>query len=432
MSGSSDLQILLDDIVQQIPDILAALVVDFNGFVIATKSVKKFDDELIGGITTLLDQTLNKIKRFTQSELGSGSFDIDQFQLFYIQLGKNTGALLVLIGDTYSQLDKYIPYAHIVADRISLFLSKFEISCELPRIDERANLFLKSRSKNIILIGSESVGKSALLRRICNDSFIEDYHPTIGVSLIEKTFETKNGDIYGLNIFDLSSLRSFGKVRRYFFNYSDVILIMFDYSREKTLHKVEDWIAEANQFIDNKKISFLIVGNKIDLVPNRNEIKNIAERIALSNNCQLFELSVLTKQGINELIEYLTTQKLLDDDKVTAIPITINFIQELTEEEKIVFICNIDLETIDQSNIPNVLEKKIIRNIAKYKEISLAVLMNKIAPLEKALNRKIDKNTVLKIIDKYIQKDQIKKLFLKFDQDLEPFEKSNIIQKEDI
>ena len=102
MNSSSNLQALLDDFVKEIPDLNAVLVVDFNGFIIAKKSIKKFNDELIGGIMTLLDQTLNRIKGFTQSELGSGSFDIDQFRLFYIQLAKSTGALLVLIGNPYS------------------------------------------------------------------------------------------------------------------------------------------------------------------------------------------------------------------------------------------------------------------------------------------------------------------------------------------
>ncbi|MFX1279292.1 MAG: GTP-binding protein [Promethearchaeota archaeon] len=433
MSKSSDLQILLDNFIREVPDLLSALVVDFNGFIVVKSSLKTFDEELIGGITSLLDQTLNKIKRFTQSELGSGSFDIDQFRLFYIQLGKNPGALLVLIGDPYSHLDDYIPYAHIVADRISLCLNKFDISCELPSINKEANLILKSRSRNLIIIGSESVGKTALVRRLCNDTFIHDYHPTIGISLIEKSFETKIGSKFSINIFDLSSLRSFGKIRRYFFNYSDVIIIMFDYSREESLHEVEDWISEVNQFVDNKEVSFLIVGNKIDLVPNRYEIKNIAEKIALNNNCQFFESSMRTKQGLNELIEYLINYLFLDyDDKVIATPITVDFIQKLTEDEKIVFICNIDVETVDKSNIPNVLEKNVIKNIARYKEISLAILLNKIAPLEKALNRKIDKTTVLNITEKYIQKGQIKKQILKFDKDIEQFEKSNITQQEDI
>ncbi|NHJ22299.1 MAG: GTP-binding protein [Candidatus Lokiarchaeota archaeon] len=433
MSRSSDLQRILDNLVEEIPELLAALVVDFNGFIIAKKSIKKFDDELIGGIMSLLDETLNRIKSLTQSELGSGSFDIDQFRLFYIQLGKNTGALLVLIGDQYSHLDRYVPYSYIIADKISLLLSNCDVACKFPSITEDADLVLDSKSKNFIIIGSEAVGKSTLSRRVCNDSFIENYHPTIGVSVIEKELETRQNKTVKVNIFDLSSLKSFGKVRRYFYQYSSAILIMFDYSKEESLNEVENWITEARQFVSDKEVPFLIVGNKVDLVNDNNNLRKKAEMIALNHNYRLFETSILNNQGLDEIFEYLINESFQEKgDKVVATPITPNFIKNLTEDEKIVFICDFDFESLDQSTFPNVLEKNIIKNIADSKEISLAILHSKLIPLEKALNRKIDKDTILKITDKYIKKGKIKRQFLKFDEDLETVNNSNIIQKGDI
>lgn len=433
MSKSSDLQRILDNLVDEIPELLAALVVDFNGFIIAKKSIKKFDDELIGGIMSLLDETLNRIKSLTQSELGSGSFDIDQFRLFYIQLGKNTGALLVLIGDQYSHLDRYVPYSYIIADKISLLLSNCDVACKFPSITEDADLVLDSKSKNFIIIGSEAVGKSTLSRRVCNDSFIENYHPTIGVSVIEKELETRQNKTVRVNIFDLSSLKSFGKVRRYFYQYSSAILIMFDYSKEETLNEVENWITEARQFVSDKEVPFLIVGNKVDLVNDNNKLRKKAEEIALNHNYQLFETSILNNQGLDEIFEYLINESFQEQgDKIVATPITPNFIKNLTEDEKIVFTCDLDFESFDQSTFPNVLEKNIIKNIAENKEISLAVLLSKLTPLEKALNRKIDKDIIIKITDKYIKKGKIKRQFLKFDEDVDTFNSTNITQKGDI
>ena len=93
------------------------------------------------------------------------------------------------------------------------------------------------------------------------------------------------------------------------------------------------------------------------------------------------------------------------------------------------FISNIEWESINQSNIPDILEKNVVKNIAKYKEISLAVLMHNLAPLEKALNRKFERNIILNIVDKYIQNGLIKKQYLKFQKDLEPSENTDITQK---
>jgi small GTP-binding protein len=420
---------LLDDFIKEIPDLNAVLVVDFNGFIIAKKSIKKFDDDLIGGIMTLLDQTLNRIKGFTQSELGSGSFDIDQFRLFYIQLGKSTGALLVLIGNPYSHLDTYMPYAHIIADKISLLLSDCSVSCTFPSLDEKGDLALKKNSTNIIIIGSEAVGKTTFARRCCDDSIIEKHHPTIGVSIIEKeiSLDSKNSKV--INIFDLSSLRSFAKVRRFFYNYADVVLIMFDYSRIKTLNDIETWIEEARQFINDSKIPFVIIGNKTDLLEDREEIKNQALDIANNHNYKFFEASLISNKGNEDLLDYILREE-YHEEKIVATPVTSEFISKLSEDERIVFISSFD--SFDETKIPNVIEKNIVKTILKYKEISLAILITKLSPLEKALNRKVDRSTILKIIEKYSQKGQIKKQYLKFDSELESFQNSKMIQKGDI
>ena len=314
MSKSANLQILLDNFMNTVPDLLTALVIDYNGFIIAKNSQKNFDDELIGGITTLLDQTLNRIKSLTKSEHGSGSFNIDHFRLFYIQLGKSTGALLVLIGDTYSHLDYYIPYSHIIADKVSLTLSHHEVPCNIPIIDEEAKLLLNPKSKNLMIIGSQAVGKSALVRKLCSNDFTENYYPTIGVCLIEKHLKIENNNECIINVFDLASLKSFGKVRRYFLNYSDGILIMFDYSREDSLHEVEDWITEARQFVQNKDLPIAIVGNKSDLNANKEIMKQKAEKLAKDNNCRFFEISVLTGEGVGTMLGIVTRQLFLNNE----------------------------------------------------------------------------------------------------------------------
>ncbi|MFW9865076.1 MAG: GTP-binding protein [Candidatus Thorarchaeota archaeon] len=430
MNTSSSIQEILDDFIKEVPDLNAVLVIDFNGFIIAKKSIKTFDGELIGGIMSLLDQTLNRIKGFTQTELGSGSFDIDQFRLFYIQLAKSTGALLVLIGTPYSHLDMYIPYAHIIADKISLILSEFNVSCKFPSLTEKGDLKLKKNSRNIIITGPAAVGKTSFAIRCCNDSFVENYQTTIGVSIIEKETINRNGEPITLNLFDLSSLKSFAKVRRFFYNYSDFVIIMFDYSRPETLDSIEKWIDEARQFIDDTQVPFILVGNKIDLLENRESLKSKAIKITNQYNYELFETSILSKKGFEELFEYLKETFVTYDEKIVATPITSDFIRKLTEDERIVFISNID--TLDESKIPNLIEKNILKNIIKHKEISLAVLLPKMAPLEKALNRTIDKGTILKIVEKYIERGQIKKQYLKFDKEVESLDKNKMSQRGDI
>ena len=72
---------------QETSDLLAVLVVDFDGLIIAKQSVRDFDEETLGAIISILDETINKIKRFANTSFGSGTFDTNTFRLFYMELG---------------------------------------------------------------------------------------------------------------------------------------------------------------------------------------------------------------------------------------------------------------------------------------------------------------------------------------------------------
>ena len=59
--------------------------------------------------------------------------------------------------------------------------------------------------------------------------------------------------------------------------------------------------------------------------------------------------------------------------------------------------------------------------IAKYKEISIAILIKELSNIEKAINRKIDQDAILKVTEKYIKKGIIKKQIVKFQKDFIEF-----------
>jgi Ras-related protein Rab-1A len=432
MSKLPIIEELLSNLLSEAPEVSAALVIDLDGLIIAKKSVKDFDDELIGGIMTLLDQTLKRIKRYTKTELASGSFVMDDFRLFYLELGKQSNALFVLIGNPYSNLDLYLPYSHIIANQVSLILNDQNPYCEIPELNQNKELVLKPNSRNILFIGSENVGKTAIIARYLRDEFIDKYHPTIGISIFEKDVQVANHLNLSLNLFDLSGLNSFGKVRSYYYKYSHVILVIFDYSNIESFENLQVWIQEAQKFVP-KDVPFLIIGNKTDLAEEREDIK--AKALALTNDHDFpfFETSALTSEGINDLFDYLIMDEFLDHDiQITTKKNDSVKIEDLSHDEKIVFVCQVDCDSINNLNIPNIIEKNIVRNISKFKELSLAVLLDKLEPVGKALNRIIDRELALKILQKYIQKGNIEKHHLNSEKDLQKFKVSNIIKQSNI
>lgn len=75
---------LLTNFLNEVEDLVAVLIVDLDGLIIARQAVKNFDDEIIGAIMSVLEGALNKIKRFADTTYGSGTFDTNEFRLFYL------------------------------------------------------------------------------------------------------------------------------------------------------------------------------------------------------------------------------------------------------------------------------------------------------------------------------------------------------------
>ena len=134
LSKVNSLNELLGNLLSEFPDLLAVLVVDLDGLIIAQQSVSGFDEELIGAIMGVLEQTINKIKRYTETSYGSGTFDTNEFQLFYVELGKLSSALFVLVTDPYSDLQRLLPYSYIVAEKVTLILNNISTSTNIPKL----------------------------------------------------------------------------------------------------------------------------------------------------------------------------------------------------------------------------------------------------------------------------------------------------------
>ncbi len=83
--------------------------------------------------------------------------------------------------------------------------------------------------------------------------------------------------------------------------------------------------------------------------------------------------------------------------------------------------------------IPDLTEKHILRVISKNKEVSLGRLTQECAVLEKALNKNISREVLLHILEKYTEKEIIKKYEVKIEEEENSSQfKTNILQRGNI
>ncbi|KAI3861002.1 hypothetical protein MKX03_026671 [Papaver bracteatum] len=112
----------------------------------------------------------------------------------------------------------------------------------------------------LLLIGDSSVGKSCLLLRFSDDSFVESHISTIGVD------------------FKISTLELEGKTVK-------LQIIVYDVTEKESFDNVKQWLSEIDRYA-NDTVCKLLVGNKCDLVEEKvvetETAKAFAEKLGIS------------------------------------------------------------------------------------------------------------------------------------------------------
>lgn len=122
----------------------------------------------------------------------------------------------------------------------------------------------------ILLCGPAAVGKTSLIHRFIKSKFERDYKLTVGVDILTKNVEYAAGKTATLSIWDIGGQERFSFIRTTFYKGASGALLVFDLSRSSTFGSIKNWRAEVSQFAGD--IPFVLIGNKLDLIPEVGEV----------------------------------------------------------------------------------------------------------------------------------------------------------------
>ena len=153
-------------------------------------------------------------------------------------------------------------------------------------------------SFKLIVIGPAAVGKSSLIRRFVENKFSLHYKFTIGVDFMTKTVEYEPGKDAKLTLWDIGGQERFKVLRRSFYEGTNGALVVFDLSRANTFLKMKEWLSDARQAIE-KIFPVIIIGNKLDLIPEIGEIIDRNEPLQFAKNEDSIYIETSAKTGEN-------------------------------------------------------------------------------------------------------------------------------------
>ncbi|RYR63465.1 hypothetical protein Ahy_A04g021264 isoform A [Arachis hypogaea] len=191
----------------------------------------------------------------------------------------------------------------------------------------------------LLLIGDSSVGKSCLLLRFADDSYIDSYISTIGVDFKIRTVELEGKTIklqivisdygghmvtlhfflivallrlnvsvlmYFLDVFwDTAGQERFRTITSSYYRGAHGIIIVYDVTEMESFNNVKQWLHEIDRYASDS-VCKLLVGNKCDLVENKVVDTQTAKVNAFADELGIPFLETSAKDSINVEQAFLT------------------------------------------------------------------------------------------------------------------------------
>ena len=159
-----------------------------------------------------------------------------------------------------------------------------------------------TKELKIMIIGSSGVGKTSFVHRWTKGVFSNDYKATVISDLGFKIYNYKD-NLYRIQLWDIGGQENSASMAKIFARDSHGCIVVTDLSINETPASIFQWkeiINEQSTFIDNEKIPFILIGNKVDLI-GKEEINIVQERTKeISNNYGFLNYFLTSaKEGIN-------------------------------------------------------------------------------------------------------------------------------------
>ena len=151
----------------------------------------------------------------------------------------------------------------------------------------------------LIFLGDQSVGKSCILNRFLNDTFIEDYQATIGLDFQSKNVQIDNQDIH-LLLYDTAGQEKFRSLIPMYTRDANIILLVYDISNRDSFTNLTHWLKDLTN-VNMEEVILCIVANKIDLVDKRVVTNEEGQKFADEPDFIFQEISAKTGDGFSDL-----------------------------------------------------------------------------------------------------------------------------------
>jgi len=158
----------------------------------------------------------------------------------------------------------------------------------------------------LLLIGDSAVGKSCMLLRFADDSYVDSYISTIGVDFKIRTVEQDDKSIK-LQIWDTAGQERFRTITSSYYRGAHGIIIVYDVTDQQSFDNVKQWMSEIDRYASDNVVKIL-VGNKCDLTENKVVSTETAKAFADEMGIPFLETSAKNSTNVEQAFMTMSSE----------------------------------------------------------------------------------------------------------------------------
>ena len=169
----------------------------------------------------------------------------------------------------------------------------------------------------LVLIGDTGVGKSCLLMRVADDTFVETFITTIGVDFRFRMMKIGDKNVK-LQIWDTAGQERFRTITSAYYRSGDGVIIVYDVGKRETFDHVREWFQEINKYTKPETLVLLIANkaDRTDRVVSLAEGQMLAKELGIS----IIETSARTAENVESAFVRIAEQLI---QKKSFVPVVV-------------------------------------------------------------------------------------------------------------
>jgi len=150
----------------------------------------------------------------------------------------------------------------------------------------------------LVIFGGGGVGKSALTIQLIQNHFIDEYDPTIEDSYRKQV--TIDDETCLLDILDTAGQEEYSAMRDQYMRTGQGFLCVYSITSRSSFDEIGSFREQILRVKDKDHVPMIVVGNKCDLVHERQVTSQQGQDLARSFGCPFLETSAKSRVNVEE------------------------------------------------------------------------------------------------------------------------------------